>query len=128
MGSIPRSGRSPGGGNSNPFQYSCLKNSVDKGAWQATVNEGHKELDMTEHLTQLTVYRVKPYSVDSSDSPGHDFHKDLARRRGRQDDIDGWMLSLTQWMHEFEQTLGDSEEQGSLVFCSPSGLKELDTN
>ena len=35
---IPRSGRSPGGGNSNPFQYSCLENSMDRGAWQATVH------------------------------------------------------------------------------------------
>ena len=36
-GSIPGSGRSPGGGNDNPFQYSCLKNLMDRGAWQATV-------------------------------------------------------------------------------------------
>ena len=36
LGSIPRSGRSPGGGNGNPLQYSCLENSMDGGAWQAT--------------------------------------------------------------------------------------------
>ena len=35
-GSILGSGRSPGVGNGNPFQYSCLKNSMDKGTWQAT--------------------------------------------------------------------------------------------
>ena len=35
--SIPGSGRSPGEGNRNPFQYSCLENSMDRGAWQATV-------------------------------------------------------------------------------------------
>ena len=35
--SIPGSGRSPGEGNGNPFQYPCLKNPMDKGAWQATV-------------------------------------------------------------------------------------------
>ena len=34
-GSIPGSGRSPGGGNGNPLQYSCLKNPMDRGAWQA---------------------------------------------------------------------------------------------
>ena len=34
-GSIPGMGRSPGGGNSNPLQYSCLKNSMDRGAWWA---------------------------------------------------------------------------------------------
>ena len=33
MGSIPGSGRSPGVGNGNPLQYSCLKNSIDRGAW-----------------------------------------------------------------------------------------------
>ena len=32
-GSIPGSGRSPGGGNGNPLQYSCLGNSMDRGAW-----------------------------------------------------------------------------------------------
>ena len=37
-GSIPGSGRSPGGGNGNPLQYSCLKNSMDKGDWWAKVH------------------------------------------------------------------------------------------
>ena len=37
-GSIPRSGRSPGGGNDNPLQYSCLENSMDRGAWWAVVH------------------------------------------------------------------------------------------
>ena len=36
-GLIPGSGRSPGEGNDYPLQYSCLKNSMDRGAWQATV-------------------------------------------------------------------------------------------
>ena len=35
---IPGSGRSPGKGNGNPFQYSCLGNPMDRGAWQATVH------------------------------------------------------------------------------------------
>ena len=37
MGSIPGSGRSPGGGHGNPLQYSCLESPMDRGAWQATV-------------------------------------------------------------------------------------------
>ena len=37
-GSIPRSGRSPGEGNGNPLQYSCLENPMDRVAWQATVH------------------------------------------------------------------------------------------
>ena len=38
VGSIPGLGRHPGGGNSNPLQYSCLENPMDRGAWRATVH------------------------------------------------------------------------------------------
>ena len=38
LGLIPESGRSPGEGNGNPLQYSCLENPNDRGAWQATVH------------------------------------------------------------------------------------------
>jgi len=38
VGLIPGSGRSPGGGHSNPLQYSCLENPMDRGARQATVH------------------------------------------------------------------------------------------
>ena len=37
VGSIPGLGRSPGEGHGNPFQYSCLENPMDRGAWWATV-------------------------------------------------------------------------------------------
>ena len=37
MGSIPGSERSPGAGNGNPLQYSCLEDSMDRGAWWVTV-------------------------------------------------------------------------------------------
>ena len=37
-GSIPGSGRSPGEGNGNPLQYSCLENPTNEGTWQATVH------------------------------------------------------------------------------------------
>ena len=47
MGSIPEMGRSPGGGNGNLLQYSCLKNSMDRGAWRATVHGVTEELDTT---------------------------------------------------------------------------------
>ena len=47
-GSIPGSGRSPGEGNSNPPQYSCLENPMERGAWQATFH------GVTESQTQLS--------------------------------------------------------------------------
>ena len=53
QGSIPRSERSPGEGNGDPLQYSCLGNSMDGGAWQATVHEA-TESDTTERLPFLS--------------------------------------------------------------------------
>ena len=49
VGSIPGRGRFPGLGNGNPFQYSCLENSMDRGAWQAIgpVHGVTKESDRT---------------------------------------------------------------------------------
>ena len=41
-GSIPGLGRSTGGGHGNPFQYSCLENPMDRGAWWATVHRAAK--------------------------------------------------------------------------------------
>ena len=38
MSSIPESGRSPGEGNGNPLQYSCLGNPMDREAWQVTIH------------------------------------------------------------------------------------------
>ena len=50
LGSIPGLGRSPGEGNGNPLHYSCLENSMDRGAWWATAHGGLKESDATEQL------------------------------------------------------------------------------
>ena len=49
-GLIPGLGRSHGVGNGNPLQYSCLENSMDRGAWRATVH------GVTKSLTQLSVH------------------------------------------------------------------------
>ena len=38
VGLIPRLGRSPGEGHGNPFQYSCMENPLDRGAWRVTVH------------------------------------------------------------------------------------------
>ena len=47
MGSVPGAGRSPGGEHGNPLQYSCLENSMGRGARWATVH-GDTELDINE--------------------------------------------------------------------------------
>ena len=47
VGSIPGLGRSPGEENGNALQYSCLENSMDRGAWWAIVHGVTEELDMT---------------------------------------------------------------------------------
>ena len=47
VGSIPVSGRFPGGGHGNPVQYSCLENPMDRGAWWAAVRK-FTESDTTE--------------------------------------------------------------------------------
>ena len=47
VGSLPGSGRSPGGGHGNLLQYSCLGNPMDRGAWQATVHGVEKDSDTT---------------------------------------------------------------------------------
>ena len=49
VGSIPGSGRSPGGGQGNPLKYSCLENPMNRGTCQPTVHrQSYKESDMTE--------------------------------------------------------------------------------
>ena len=71
MGSIPGSGRSPGGGNGNLLQYSCLKNPMDR---EPGGLQGCKESDMTEHAHCLLLVKqscglvliVSPISVLST--------------------------------------------------------------
>ena len=52
-GLIPGFGRSPGEGDGKPLQYSCLENSMDRGAWQVMVHGVAKELDTTKRLTLI---------------------------------------------------------------------------
>ena len=56
VGLIPGSGRSPGGGHGNPLQYSCLENSMDIGAQQATVpGVGKSQTQLNQLSTQTLV-------------------------------------------------------------------------
>ena len=51
-GSVLGSGRSPGGGNDNPLQYSYLENPIGRGAWQATVHEATKSWQLSMHTQE----------------------------------------------------------------------------
>ena len=61
-GSIPGSGRSPGGEHGNPLQYSCLENPMDREAWQATVHQV-KELDTTEATEHACTVIAEPQPI-----------------------------------------------------------------
>ena len=58
VGLIPGSGRSPGGGNGNPFQFSCLKNPTDRRSLVGYSPWGCKELDTTEHTHTHVVEEI----------------------------------------------------------------------
>ena len=67
-GLIPGLGGSPGEGNGNPLQYSCLENPMDKGAWWATV-PGFTELDMTKRLNLHNFAVFKHAGRNESQNP-----------------------------------------------------------
>ena len=78
MGSIPGSGKSTGGGNGNPLQYSRLENPMDKGAWQATVHRVAESdtTEVTEHASTHSVGTAEMNKVRVKD----DFHPGNAWR------------------------------------------------
>ena len=63
LDSIPGSGRSPGEGNGNPLQYSCLENPMDGGAWWATV---HGVAKSRTRLSDLTFHIVIHQKLEES--------------------------------------------------------------
>ena len=54
VGSVPRWRRSPGGGHSNPLQYSCLENPMDRGAWRDTIHSVAKSRKRLKRLSTHT--------------------------------------------------------------------------
>ena len=88
VGLIPGSGRSPGGGNGNPLQYSCLGNVMNKGVWQAIVH-GVAESDMTEYAgmeTNKTEQTCLEYSTQ--------------RRQNTHEHSPGWATNQPQQIEE----------------------------
>ena len=72
LGSIPGLGRSPEGGNSYPLQYSCLENSMDRGAWEVTVHGVAKSQTQLSnfHFHSATQIGGKPLLVEPLGTAG----------------------------------------------------------
>ena len=66
LGSIPWSERSPGEGNGNPLQYSCLGNLMDRGAWWAIV---HEVTERSQSRTRLSASSSSPLTRDQTYAP-----------------------------------------------------------
>ena len=61
-GSIPGLGRSLGGGNGNPLQYSCLENPMDRGVWHEAIHRVEKESDTTPAMDRTSSGVAEPTS------------------------------------------------------------------
>ena len=88
--SIPRSGKSLGEGNGYPLQYSCLENSMNRGAWWATVH-GIAELDTIERVTLTNNYWRKGTIIVGEIFP----HQQLSKSRGLGSDY--WSPIEGEW-------------------------------
>ena len=133
--SIPGLGRSPGEGNGNPLQYSCLENPMDGGAWQATYHGVTKSRTWQSDFTftfllklKLQYFGQKMWRTDSLEKSLMLGRFSGRRRRGgeRMRWLDGIINSMnTIKLDEFEQTPGVGDRQGSLACYSSWGHKEL---
>ena len=76
LGLIPGSGRSPGEGNGNPLQYSCLENSMDRGAWQATVHGVIKSWTGLSDFTFLS-FTIPQFGLRPNNREGTQLHPSI---------------------------------------------------
>ena len=67
MGLIPGLGRSPGEGNGNPLQYSCLEDPMDRGAWWATVHRLAKSWTRLSDFTHSLMYGCESWTIKKSE-------------------------------------------------------------
>ena len=113
LGSIPGSGRFPGEINGTPFQYSCLKNSTDRGVWWAIVHGIKKN---------QTCLRDHTFPFKISETPDSNIYLHC-RRPG----LDPWVGKIP-WRNEMLGTaiFLPEEFHGILDSCSPWDSKEID--
>ena len=127
--SIPRSGRSPGGGNGNALQYSCLGKPMDRGAWQVTVlgsqRFGHNwSKIMAPHSGTLS------WKIPWTEEPGRLQSVGLLRV-GPDPATSLSLFTFMHWRRKWQPTPmflpGESQGRGSLVGCRLWGRTESDT-
>ena len=123
-GSVPGVGRSPGGGNGNPLQYSCLESPMDREAWRATAHGGHKESAKARHLAIQPAKGIKGLKTKAN-QPKLVISL-LKRRRGSQahPPVSGAGGALTVHPADRRPTSGGQERKTpfSPGGSSPSGL------
>ena len=121
IGWIPGSGRSPGEGNSYPLQYSCLENSMDRGAWWAIVHGVSKsQTQLTLSHTFTFCHLGFPWWLSGKEFSGGSCPQ--CRRFG----FYPWIRKIS-WRRKWHRTLvflpGKSHGQRNLAGYSPWGCK-----
>ena len=109
-------GRSSGGGNGNPLQYSCLGNSMDRGAWWSTVHKGLKKLDMTEQHSihaQFFIHSRFPGGSDSKESACNVEDLGSSPGLGRSPEERNGDPSILAWIIPWTQEPGRQQSFGS---------------
>jgi len=91
LGSISASRRSPGGGHNNPLQYSCLENSMNRGAWQGTV---HRVSKSWTWLKWLSTHNIWNGGVRKVDCPHHWGRTSNPLRAWREQEAEEGICSL----------------------------------
>ena len=88
-GSIPESGRPPGESNGNPFQYSCLENPIDRGAWKALM--GGAMPSSVQSLSPVRLFAI-PWIVAHQD---HRVRHDLATKQWQATGLDNYLTQVS---------------------------------
>ena len=118
MGSIPGSGRPPGGGNGNPLQYSCLRNSMDRGDGRTTVHGITKRTGYNDQTT--TIWHVVTHTWAST----HTYM--LTFFSPRSDNIIHTVLQLAFYTpHLFRSICGEFKLHLALSACSLKCLYQI---
>ena len=134
VGSIPGLGRSLGEGNSNPLQYSCLENSMDRGAWWVTVHGVAKTwIQLSDYTFTFRKPIPQPCSfiyILSIGFPGGTSGKELTSqcRRRKRHGFDPWVRKIP-WRRAWQRTSvflpGESHGQRSLGGLQSTGSQRI---